>query len=92
MSSGQSESSLTTKTEFMRFVDAKPLEIRSFYRRWVEYKALYITGNSFGSWMRAKHLEEFSRAYHVWWLRHPALFGQDFELQDLLSDKLISTR
>ena len=84
MSSGQSEHPVTSKTEFMRYLDEHPAEVASLRTRLVEYRTLN-RGTTFGSWLRSRHLEEFTRAYHYWWLRRPTLFGVVYQPQEQLS-------
>jgi hypothetical protein len=88
MSSGTSDSPVTNKTEFQRFVDQKPESVPPFAKRLTEFRKV-SRHDHFGAWMRSKHLEEFSWVYKTWWLIRPELFGEIYKEtpQDLLSSK-----
>jgi len=85
---GTSDSRLTNKTEFMRWLDAHPMENPALSSRYREYKTNFANGTKFGGWMRQKYLAHFAATYKNWWLTHPDLFGKVYEEQQDLSPLL----
>lgn len=82
---GNSDSLVTTKTEFMRYLDENPEAIAALKSRYTEYKKNFARGSKFGGWMRQKYLTHLTHFYKQWWLRHPEFFGAVYEQQDSLS-------
>jgi hypothetical protein len=76
MPSGTSDSPVTNKTEFMRWLDAHETAIPSLSSRLREYKAQKPDGENFGAWMRVRYLPEFCGVYQSYWLTHPSLHTQ----------------
>lgn len=85
MSSGQSDSKATNKTEFMRYMNEHPQSCRILMIRAKEYDGLFIRGNKFGDWLRQRHLIDFANAYRIWWLKRRELYGKVYEQQNQLS-------
>ncbi len=79
MPSGTSDSKLTNKTEFMRYMDAHPEHMKAFTPRLREYLSLCPEGKAFGFWLRQKYLREFVAAYKGHWLKHPELYGDVYQ-------------
>ncbi len=86
MPAGTSDSPFTNKTEFMRFLDSRPTELKSLKGRLTEYRILKKEAPNFGSWLRTKHADEFTRLYNGWWKSHPELFNTEAP-QELLPIK-----
>ena len=84
MASGTSESPITTKTEFARYLDANPGKVYLVASVRIRYGKANPTGRSFGFWLRSHYSDDFNRAYHQWWLRRPELYGRDY-CEDLLA-------
>ncbi len=82
---GTSDSKLTNKTEFMRYLDANPEAIAALKSRYKEYHINFANGSKFGGWMRQKYLPHFATMYKNWWLKHPELFGAVYQQQEPLS-------
>jgi hypothetical protein len=68
----------TNRTEFARFLDVHEDAVPGL-REWAaRYRMENRTRHTFGLWLRDKHYAEFSRAYQIWWLKHPGKYGQDY--------------
>lgn len=74
MPSGTSDSPLTNKTEFMRWLDGHETAIPALRSRLREYKTQKPGGENFGAWMRVRYLGEFCAQYQRWWLARPELY------------------
>lgn len=85
MPSGTSDSKFTNKTEFMRYIDANPSEIKGLESKFKLYQSNHPRGPSFGSWLRAKHFTVFNSFYNQYWLKHPELYEKVYAQQGLLS-------
>jgi hypothetical protein len=86
MPAGTSDSPFTNKTEFQRFLDDRPTELKSLGKRLREYQIVKKQKNEFGFWLRTKHREEFNALYNDWWKGHPEFFDAEAP-QDLLPIK-----
>jgi hypothetical protein len=82
---GTSDSKLTNKTEFMRYLDANPEAIPALKSRYTEYHVNFAKGSRFGDWLRQKYLSIFVQFYKSWWLQHPELYGKVYQQQESLS-------
>lgn len=79
MPSGTSDSKLTNKTEFMRFLDTRPEDVRPLRVLLMEYRAEPRQRGTFGMWMRNKRFAKFHLAYQNWWLKHEEHYGKVYE-------------
>ena len=87
MPSGTSDSPLTTKTEFARYLDSHPESVPSLRVAYLAYKNVNPKGVTFGFWLRCKRYPDFSRTYANWWLKRPSLYGKVYAepSEDLLA-------
>ncbi len=67
----------TTKTDFMRYLDANERAVPSLRPLFQSYHAR--SSGKFGFWLSVKHRDQFCKAYNLWWLRHPELWGDGYE-------------
>lgn len=78
MPSGAPTKRVTSKTEFMRYVDDNPQAVEQLSDRLTEFRKIN-KHDYFGAWMRSKHLDEFTAAYDSWWLSRPELFPEVYK-------------
>jgi hypothetical protein len=81
MPKGTSDSPITNKTEFARWLNDHPDDIQALKRRAAEYRSDPRGRRNFGQWLHGKHYKDFDRAYRNWWMRHPSKFGSVYEIE-----------
>lgn len=67
--------SVTTKTEFARYLDAHEEAIPALKSHLNVYRKTHHRLNSFGTWLRVQREPQFRAAYENWWMKRPKLFG-----------------
>ena len=68
----------TTKIDFQRYLNDNESEVPGLRRLSKYYRQHNRTRSTFGMWLHARHLHEFQRAYHSWWLHRPRLWNADY--------------
>lgn len=79
MPCGTSDSKLTNKTEFMRWLDAHPGDITPLAPKLRFYRTTFPRGITFGLWLRQRHLKAFVLQYQKFWLKHPELYQTTYQ-------------
>lgn len=76
MPKGTSDSKITNKTEFMRYLNDNEVSVPSLLGIQSKYRKLNLRGYNFGVFARSKHYPKFAEAYTNYWLKHPELYNQ----------------
>ncbi len=73
---GQSDSKLTNKTEFQRYLDSNPNDVPCLSSVVEKYQSTNPDSGRFGFWLRQRNFDKFNKAYRSFWLNHPELYGK----------------